>query len=260
MLGRLLLETRRRYSEIKVYISGTLNKIERETRFVIFGPGRSGSTLLVKLINSNPAVYCDMEELGIPRLLPLTYLDCRSHSNVSIKSVYGFKMQHNHLELQNLSNEKAVIDGFLKNNWKFIFLWRRNLLRQALSLQIARERGVWFTNDTSKQLDKVIVDPGRLLELVKQIDNSHKIYRSLLRTTDYLELNYEDDLFDESRQRRSMSKIAVFLNIGDDFSINPDIKKTVGINMLNSVSNWEEISMAFEESEFSELLTEFSLL
>jgi len=256
MLGSYLLEIKRRKAEIQVYLSGVIHRVKRKSRFVIFGPGRSGSTLLVKLINSNSEVFCDMEELRLPRLFPLKYIDYRSKSDVSSKPVYGFKMQHNHLALQGLKNEEAVIKYFRENDWKFIFLWRKNILRQALSLEIARERGVWFVSDPNKGLDTVTISPHKLLSLMTQINNSHDIYRSLLQTSKYLELVYEDDLFDIVRQKVAMTKIAVFLDVYDEFEISPDIRKTVGRNLSASVKNWSEIDAYLKKSQFSELLNE----
>ena len=40
------------------------------TKFVIFGRGRSGSTLLVSLLNSNPDIHCDGEILSRKKLFP----------------------------------------------------------------------------------------------------------------------------------------------------------------------------------------------
>ena len=64
-------------------------------RFVIYGQGRSGSSVLLDLIGSHPDVYCESEifnEKVAARLLkPWDYLHARA--DLSPKPAYGCKMK-----------------------------------------------------------------------------------------------------------------------------------------------------------------------
>jgi LPS sulfotransferase NodH len=257
MIGRAKLLAGRKYLELCVYKSGYFNAQIRAKKFVIFGPGRSGSTLLVKLLNTNEDIYCDMEELRFKRWFPEKYIESRSRSNVSSKPIYGFKVQHNHLALNELRNEKNFIDHLYNSEWKFIFLWRKNFFRQAISLALARQREVWFVTEEEHRKKNVDIDIDPFILLLDQIANSHQVYRTLLKNVDFLELTYEDDLLNTNLQTKALAKIANFINAKEGFSVETDMKKTIGNNISEGVSNWSELLNSVRETRHAEMIQEF---
>jgi LPS sulfotransferase NodH len=103
--------------------------------FVIFGQGRTGSTLLTSLLSSHPEIQCDGEILGEKVKDPFNQIaKCAA---VSRKPVYGFKVKIYQLT----DNQSMRPDTFLQNmaakSVKILFLSRRNHLRQVISNRLA---------------------------------------------------------------------------------------------------------------------------
>ena len=97
------------YLEETVFKLRTLFYQERqfESKFVLFGGGRNGSTLLVSLLNSHPDIYCDGEILVGKLRSPFKHIKRRMQS--SPKSIYGFKLLSYQLkEIQNSIDDKKL--------------------------------------------------------------------------------------------------------------------------------------------------------
>ena len=135
---KVLQNLYRRIREIEFYmillirISHKLNK-----KFIIFGQGRSGSTLLVDLLNSHPAIYCDDEILMYKVIFPKTYVKARSVS--SKKHVYGFKVKIYQLWHQNILDSHKFLFHFYKSGWKILYLKRGNYDMPFLILLLNKE-------------------------------------------------------------------------------------------------------------------------
>ncbi len=112
----------------------------QQKRFFIFGQRRTGSTLLVSLLNSHPDIRCYSElfypgrwNVHIRRFLkplafryPLLYLDgvCRT----SFRPIVGFKlMTHQNEELGNLMRQ------LIERGWRVIAVRRHDIVQRVLS-------------------------------------------------------------------------------------------------------------------------------
>lgn len=98
-----------------------------EKKFVIFGRGRSGSTLLVELLDSHPQIHCDNEILHDRVLFPRLYIDsCASRYQ---SQVYGFKfLSYQIKDVQRISQPKKFLLQLYQSGYKIIYLRRENLL------------------------------------------------------------------------------------------------------------------------------------
>ena len=119
------------------------------TKFVIYGQSRSGSTLLVELINTHPDVQCDGELfnedaarignrvlLSLVRTFPIPYLLHRRR-RAAVKA-YGFKLLFYHLP-----RTRQVMKILALTGWKFVHVYRKNIARQSLSNIVAETTQRW---------------------------------------------------------------------------------------------------------------------
>lgn len=69
-------------------------------KFVIFTVGRSGSRLLVSLLQSHTHIHCDDELFQRKLISPLNYL--RLKERLSRKDVYGFELNTYHFGVRKI--------------------------------------------------------------------------------------------------------------------------------------------------------------
>jgi len=113
--------------------------------FIIFGLGRSGSTLLKQLIDSHPNIKCEGELLNLEErylknrflrklatLFPLTYFNYRRW--LSKEPLYGFTLLY-----YQYSNQKRLLSKLTARGWKFIHIMRKNSLDQSFSQLVAEK-------------------------------------------------------------------------------------------------------------------------
>lgn len=133
--------------------------------FVILSSGRSGSTLLVQLLNTNRQIACAKELLNRELLdqYQLKGADERTLTNYLLSMLLpmklwlpytGFKLFNEQLEYCKLSLRQVIQD---LNFPPVIVLYRENLLETYVSLKIAFQTDVWYSE---KQVNKysVMVD------------------------------------------------------------------------------------------------------
>jgi hypothetical protein len=108
-------------------------------RFIIYGLGRCGSTLLGNLLNSVSQIHCDREILHDPVRSPRLHIEkCASRCELP---VYGFKLlQYQIREVQSIKQPEKFLLNLHEVGFKFIYLSRRNLLRHGFSNVYARQK------------------------------------------------------------------------------------------------------------------------
>ena len=131
--------------------------------FVILSSGRSGSTLLIQLLNCHPKIACKGELLNRNYLQEHNLRGASSHTLVNYilaslippkiwLSYTGFKLFNEQLEFCNLHLKDLLTALF----WpRMIILYRESILETYISLEIAFKTDVWYsegsgTNETVK--------------------------------------------------------------------------------------------------------------
>lgn len=113
--------------------------------FVIFGQPRTGSTLLVKLMQSHPLVQCDGEVLNrnrwqqgwhpylyyLARVFPEPYV-LRKPAHCA-KTVYGFKLLY-----PQIVAPRRLLYILNRLGWQMIHIQRRELFNLALSQKVTQ--------------------------------------------------------------------------------------------------------------------------
>jgi LPS sulfotransferase NodH len=128
----------------------------------------------------------------------------------SPNGVFGIKIHYSHIS--QLGGFHCLSDFF--PNAYFIFLSRKEVLRQAVSLSIARQTGVWISGQTpvnnSPVYDFNVIDKC-LREIL--LDNSSWRYSLAASGSNYIDINYEKA---RNNLQETIKTIAEFLNIQID--------------------------------------------
>lgn len=184
------------------------------TKFIIFGTGRSGSTLLVTLMDSNSHIFCDNEIYHRPVMFPKRYRTTRAR--LANTDVYGFKLLMYHISLKlGVKNEDfgPYLQGLTDEGYKIIHLRRHNIVRQAFSNLYARHRGQFHSNSTvgKKTDNKMVVDLKELEKWIRNIDSQAQWEEQLLNGIPHLALGYEKDLEDRTAHAATLGRVSEFL-------------------------------------------------
>ena len=203
-----------------------------KTKFIIFGQGRSGSTLLKKLLNSHPEINCEGELLNVkdnyvthPLLVkaankfPYHFFQLRSA--FSPKPIYGFTLLY-----YQIYQPLQVLMKLQREGWKFIHIYRNNHFLQSISHFVAMQTNFWHnTSNKSADVQKVTINPDKFLDWIKLLINNKTFENKIIENLDHIKIVYEDDLLNESRWEKTTSRIFEYLNTYPSPVIS-DLKKT----------------------------------
>lgn len=181
-------------------------------KFVIISGGRTGSTLLVELLNSHPDIRCEGELLHDPLLAPYTYIE--RMCGLARKPCFGFKLLE--YQLRNVQptirEPRHFVQKLYSDKYKIIFLERQNHLRSALSNIIARQRQK-FHNYEKEGLgsEKITIPLPELDMWIGGARNGRRRRLEMIHGFERLHIVYENDLQDAECHKSTVGKICAYL-------------------------------------------------
>lgn len=163
--------------------------------------GRSGSTLLVDLLNQHPHIYCDGEILKKKVLHLASFIEGRRNA-FGLGKTYGFRAKLYQATREQKQSFEEFVDQLSVFDVKWIYLHRRDTWKQALSAQVTKQTRIPNARNLEQLSQKPIdIDWQDLKQEWQNREEIKSTERLLLKDFDLLELCYEDDLISvESRQ------------------------------------------------------------
>lgn len=229
----------------KAAVSSTNNP---ERKFVIYGSGRSGSTLLVSLLDSHSQIFCDNEIYHRRVIAPARYLNLRTR--MGGKPVYGFKLLTYHLGAM-LGLEKSQFNGYLKSlheqGYRIIYLRRDDNFRQALSNLYARQSKQFHNKgQVQKAKPKVPIDIQELDNWRRGLRRQQDLEQEYLAGIPHLAITYEAHLADGEKQLAALETIYEFLEIPFE-APKTSLKKNTPKSFESFIENHAEVTAYFQE-------------
>jgi len=182
-------------------------------RFVIFGIGRSGSSLMTDLLNSSPHVTCDFTiDLAGNCLIDAMRSRSRAVELLGAKG-YGLRLLVPHLlDDYAVRDIPAFLAQLYAEGWKIIHVRRSSRERTIVSFLHAVHQGFHLReNDGAWQFEPIVLDAEELLDWRDTVDGWSDIAASALRRVDAYEVLYERDLATEDVQLATMARIVRWL-------------------------------------------------
>ena len=217
--------------------------------FIVLCRSRTGSTLLVSMLNSHPQVRCDAEAAkrlnGRPPSKVLDGIYGRQAPSVRAK---GFKIFYIHP----LDQSKSPIWGQLAGmpDLHVIHLRRRNILRTVVSRKIAGLEGVW-TKPTGVERDgeveRVSFDGDELRREFEQTRRWEGQGEARFPDQPMLQMVYEDLEADAAGEFRRAT----------DFLGVPFVAPTTHLQrqhpqpLAELIENYGELEVAFRDTEWA---------
>lgn len=229
--------------------------------FVIFGMGRTGSSLLATLLSSHPQIHCDGEvfRLGAWRRplqplahmwqrYPMPYLMYRQ-LKTSVwpgKFVYGFK-------LHTKPNTEQLVDtpGFLRRayatGWKVIYLQRTGLFDQVISELVAYQTRRYFGQYQPEPALELTISLEQFHDCARRVVQRRYEHQQLLRTIPHLLVTYEDELAESTAWLATITRICDYLAVPAPASVTSPVAKPWSRPYTSLVLNYAELQAAFSD-------------
>jgi len=228
-------------------------------KFIIFGQSRSGSTLLLELLNSHPDINCEGElfnkfklYIKTPLLLkfftryPFPYINYRMKK--SMAPLYGFKLFFFQVHFPDKCLKQLADRG-----WKFIHVRRENILDQSLSNIIALETNYWHRRKDEINPNQAInIPPKRLLRVLKTRSNWRKRELNMMAPYDHVTVIYEKDLQNADQWQETAAKVYNYLGL-NPVQVKTDLRPTDTRPYTERIENYVELMSMLKTSEFAYL-------
>lgn len=246
---------------------------KRAKKFIIFFHGRSGSSLLISLLNNHPLIKAEGEILSRNVFFPGIYLDLRSYLFLDNYTAYGVKCKQSQIKQQtNVNNVEQTFLSLSKRGFKFIYLKRKNKLKQALSAIAAGKRAkkqkqkqkgneVSFFRISQEEKDKLLylnekltIEPKNLIRSTSFFERVGQEEDRIMNLVPHLEITYETDLLKPQSHQATINKICDFLGIETADCHNSNLVKANSDNIRDLVDNASELIEAIEKSKYAHYL------
>lgn len=231
-------------------------------RFVLFGQSRSGSTLVVNLLDSHPDIVCEGELfnadwgyyrrqiLRVAWRLPDPFLwnrlvRCRVAG-------YGAKIL-----VYQVQSAPVLFGRLQRRGWKLIAITRRDMLRASLSKQVARATATWHRlGGVPSDHDSVAINPDLIIDELRRRHVWENVERQIMEELDHYSLEYERDLLLPDARSAALEKVVDYLGIRPA-ELETKLIRSDERPLGDRVANLEEILQAVEDSTWSPVLDRF---
>lgn len=221
--------------------------------FVIYGRPRSGTTLLVRLLDQVPAVRCDGELLHFFLLSPMGFLRRLPKRAGPDVRAYGVKLISYHLmEIQRIRRPLAFFDRIVGYGYSVVHL-TRNTWDQTLSLAKAHATGVYFSKADDARVLRL--NPDRFLELLKWNEDMLDYEQKVMSHVAHFAVDYDRDLSEAARHQPTVDALCSYLGV-PSAEVGINMRRTGGKGGLQKVENMEEVVAHVRRSDLAHLVPE----
>ncbi|WP_103019010.1 hypothetical protein [Salinibacter altiplanensis] len=226
-----------------------------DTRFVLFGRGRSGTTALVSMLDDVPGLRCEGEVLHDYVPFPRRHVLGRA-ARCSAEA-YGCKILS--YQIEDVQHPPGRHEDFLHtlhhdHGFHILYLRRTHLLRHALS-------NIWARQDTFHRKKSAPdteptaprVAPEHVIEWMERAEALREYEATLLKGVPHLSLTYEEHIRHDKAHQPTVDMICDFLNI-DSVPVESSYRKTAPSALRERVANYEALARRLRGTPYAEYL------
>lgn len=237
-------------------------------QFVVVSTQRTGSTMLIKLLDSHPAVLCPGEiffpgsgsEYAIRRYVAKSGLRKLRHEIARAAlvrefldqfydqpgcSAVGFKYMYSQARrIPRLY--PSVVDYIIESGMPVIHGVRNNLLRVVISRIASKSSGVYRSTD-ALQLQPVHVPVRNLRKALSGLHREKESWQRRFSGQPYLQVSYESLLSQRTLQER---RLLDFIGVEYHEPLTSPFQKMSSGSIRNLVANFDQVKRELMGSEF----------
>ena len=241
-------------AELSLNLSYSLQeKREAHTKFVIISFQRTGSTLLVSLLDSHPLIHCAGELLLNKMNSPFKYIERKSM--LSNSTAFGFKLLIPHFYYQDIPDPQNFLSELHGRGYRIIKLVRRNLLLSAVSLQYALISGLFHHNIHAGELrkEKIRVNPQDLIERIEWIESTSQLLEKITANLPHIDVVYEDHLLLSEHHQSTVNMLVDYLGLPHAI-VHSDLVKTMPDDIAQYLTNADEVVQYLKATKYVQYL------
>ncbi len=229
----------------------------KKPHFVILCGGRSGSHLLVDLLNSHSELHVDGELLhpnAVPAMVaPRFYL--RGHRLRHRWKIHGFKVSLTELQTQGLE-PRAFFEDLTRSGGYVIHLHRSNAFRSAISSSIAHTRGRHRDTVVNPLQGQTFhLNCNAVVENVTQRVSAQETEFDVMRDLPHLSLNYEEDLLWANCHQLTCDRVFQHLDCGSQLVTTSHSKRSPA-DLSEVIGNYDDLVSALQAAGLSRFLSD----
>lgn len=245
---------RARASPAAEYVAAPLAARLDLRRFVVVCGWRTGSELLVDLLDSLRDVRCQGELLQQPRRWPVAYLNGRAGLGGRGHRAWGCKVINHHLHQLPPSSRprrEQVLAVLVKQGWTVIHLRRRDVLAQALSCLHAERNQHHYRSPA--RFEPFEVDPVEVITAIHSLESYAAWLDDRLASVPHTTVTYEDDLRTPDLQQATLSRMATLLGVADT-GATTDLRPIAPSRPRDRITNLDQVVRALEHTRYASLV------
>ena len=185
-------------------------------RLIIFGQGRSGSTVLENLICST-GYFCENGELlNTDRgeiLYPIQYIRGLSKRRASENIIFHVKVYQLTRDRKHPIDPAEFLNALCDDGWKIIYLQRKNKVRHAISTIVALNLRRWEKYNDEEEHFSLKIDCNDFIDKVKERFRFEEAERNALANIQHHEVIYEDDLEKSDTHQVTVNRILDYISL-----------------------------------------------
>jgi hypothetical protein len=191
-----------------------------EKRFLIFGRGRSGSTLLTSLLNGHSQITCLGEILRYRSLDPVRQL--RHELAATGTRAAGCKLlSYQMRNIHGMPANSDMLAQLVESGVQIIYLKRDNLVRHAVSNLYARKRRAYHSSDRrAAEKTRVVIEPEEIFAWMEGSAALGDYEAQVLSQVPHVALSYEQNLSETRAQELT------YRNLLDSLGLNFEVPQT----------------------------------
>jgi hypothetical protein len=242
---------------VKDYLPGLLpSRYGAPHRFVILSTGRTGSELLVSLLDSHPDIRCAGELLRDGRTSPERFVAAQSvKAGLRGKKAFGWKLLLNHFwrpggTIRGIGEPSSYPARLHALGYKIILLVRDNPVEQALSAIHGEQRQFHYRNGASAGFTPITVDPVHLMASTWILESDTRVMSEFVKDTPHLRLSYEESLLDATCHQRTVDAVCEYVGIRSS-PVRSDLIKLTPRRLEDVVENIDQIHDLFARTRYA---------
>lgn len=247
-------------------------------KFVVFTVPRTGSTLLIKTLDTHPEIFCAGELFFFSgktyhtecqyRFWRLKFLNSKLHYLLNYPKLLltlstfmnrFFTVKENNIKAKGFKlmyYQTLYTPGIIKylkhQNVRVILLQRENILRNALSDIRARSTGIYHNtgDDEMNNLPKLDVDIEILKNKMGQIERTQKLIEKTVNGMQVMKLSYEEL---NVNWNEAMKKVLNFLQV-KEMPLPAPVKKLNPERLEEMVENYGDVKEWLKENKYENFI------
>jgi len=233
---------------VRLWVTRILPAKKDYSKVIVLSRSRTGSNLLINLLNSHPnicfygEVFRDMQNQTFDHI----YNSVFSAKPFFIK-VVGFKIFYYHPEDQ---DSKDVWERLInEKDLKVIHLKRKNILRTLISRKIAEENNFWTQNSKHNNISNKQISLGReeCRTFFGKTKNWEQQYDKLFKDHPKIEVFYESLV--SSLTKEELGRIQSFLGV-EVKNLKTNLQKQNPENLDDLIVNFDNLKESFRNTSW----------